>query len=310
MKSFCLIILILLLAGIFLAGCSKDSDQTVEALNTEALKLAMAGKVDQALEKAVAAVEKAETENGAEHTATAMSLETLGLVYQAKGYAEKAEANYLRALSIVKKTSGPDSEESAKILNNLAGLYYTKKQNAEAASFYKQALAIVEKKFPADDPRLAVLKKNIAVCEGKVNGEVSAQTGGNTAPARQSSAAMANPPVNMVQDLVPKEIKDSMMKQLADQNIFISDLEPRQPVVMDNKGVVFPYHGLKKGKDTETAQEVIVLFASVSNPEKPNAVVFQQCRLISHTSYQAALEKGGMAQLKKEIEEVFSQLYL
>jgi hypothetical protein len=79
---------------------------------------------------------------------------------------------------------------------------------------------------------------------------------------------------------------------------------------MDNKGVVFPYHGLKKGKDTEAVQEIIVLFASVSNPEKPNAVVFQQCRLISHTSYQAALEKGGMAQLKKEIEEVFSQLYL
>jgi tetratricopeptide (TPR) repeat protein len=225
------------------------------------------------------------------------------------GNADKAEAVYLRALSIIRKTSGPDSEEAAKIMNNLAGLYYAKKQNAKAASFYKQALAIVEKKFPADDPRLAVLRKNIGVCEGKGGNEAPPTVAGESIPGTDVTAP-AVPPVNMVQDLVPKEVKDSMMKQLADQNIFISDLEPRQPVMMENKGVVFPYHGLKKGKDTESAQEVIVLFASVLNQDKPNAVIFQQCRLISHTSYQAALEKGGMAQLKKEIQEVFSQLYL
>jgi tetratricopeptide (TPR) repeat protein len=310
MKTFGLIILILLLTGFFLAGCSKDSDQTVEKLNAEALKLVQAGQVGQALKMATLAVEKAEKENGAEHPAVAGSLETLGLVYQAMEDAEKAELTHLRALSIVKKSIGPDSEEAAKIMNNLAGLYYTKKQNAEAASFYKQAMAIVEKKFPADDPRLVVLKKNIAVCEGKETKVAEDPASEMSTSAEQAHAAMTNPPVNMVQDLVPKEIKDSMTKQLADQNIFISDLEPRQPVMIEGKGVVFPYHGLKKGKDSESAQEIIILFAAVSNPEKPNAVIFQQCRLISHTSYQAALEKGGTAQLKKEIEEVFSKLYL
>lgn len=309
MKTFGLIILLLVLTVFFLAGCSKDGEQTVEELNAEALKLVQAGQVAQAMEKASAALGKAEAENGAEHPMVAASLETQGLIYQAMGEMDKAESAHRRALSIVNKTSGPDSEEAAKIMNNLAGLYYTKKQNAEAASFYKQALAIVEKKFPADDPRLAVLKKNIAVCEGKVTETAVTSADSTAAAADQAPAAMANPPVNMVQDLVPKEVKDSMVKQLADQNIFISDLEPRQPVMMDDKGVVFPYRGLKKGKDTESAQEVIILFAAVSNPEKPNAVIFQQCRLISHTSYLAALEKGGMAQLKKEIQEVFSKLY-
>ncbi|MDO9262877.1 MAG: tetratricopeptide repeat protein [Desulfosalsimonadaceae bacterium] len=312
MKVFDYMMLALLLIGVCVAGCSKDSDQTVEVLNADALKLAMAGKVDQALEKATAAVEKAEKENGADHSNTAMSLETLGLVYQAKGDTEKAETAYLRALSIIKKTSGPDSEGAAKIMNNLAGLYYAKKQKAEAASFYKQALAIVEKKFPTDDPRLAVLRKNIGVCEGTLSGGTAAQpadTNGPAAAAQEQSSVKA-PPVNPVQDLVPQQIKDSMTSQLAQQNIFISDLEPRPPVPIDKKGIVFPYHALKKGKDKEATQEVVVLFAAVANPQKPNAVIFQQCRLISHTSYLSALEKGGMAQLKQEIQEVFKNLYL
>ncbi|MFZ2630256.1 MAG: tetratricopeptide repeat protein [Desulfosalsimonadaceae bacterium] len=317
MKAFVYMTLALLLIGGFIAGCSKDSDQTVDVLNADALKLAMAGKVDQALEKATAAVEKAEKEDGADHPNTAMSLETLGLVYQAKGDAEKAETAYLRALSIVKKTSGPDSEGAAKIMNNLAGLYYAKKQNAEAASFYKQALAIVEKKFPADDPRLAVLRKNIGVCEGMLNGGAAAQPagspvpgGGNTEAVSQAAVPVKAPPANPTQDLVPKQIKDSMTAQLAQQNIFISDLKPRPPVPIDKKGIVFPYHALKKEKGTEAVQEVVMLFAAVVNPQKPNAVIFQQCRLISHTSYLSALEKGGVAQLKQEIQEVFKNLYL
>ncbi|MDA8402786.1 MAG: tetratricopeptide repeat protein [Desulfobacteraceae bacterium] len=317
MKTFSCIILVLLLMVICLPGCSKDSDQTVDALNAKALKLVQAGQKDQALAKAQAALEKSEKENGADHPKTAVCLETLGLVYQAMGDAGKVESTYLRALSIVKKSAGPESEEAAKVMNNLASLYYTQKQYTLAASFFKQSLAIAEKKIPADDPRLAVLRKNIGVCEGKQNGDGAAQppekqasAGESAATGGQAPAAMKNPPVNMAQDLVPQQVKDSMLKQLSQQNIFISDLEPRPPVVIDKKGVVFPYHALKKGKDTESAQEIIILFAAVSNPEKPNAVVFQQCRLISQTSYQAALEKGGVGQLQQEIREVFKSLYL
>jgi len=317
MKALVCIISALLLIGVCCTGCSKDSDQTVEALNAEALQLAMDGKVDQALEKAAAALEKAEKENGADHILTAMSLETQGMVFQVKGDAEKAESNYLRALSIVKKTIGPDSGEAAKIMNNLAGVYYSKQKNDQAVSFYKQTLAIVEKKFAADDPRLAVLRKNISICEGPGNGAASARTAQKPVPGEDNFAAKSqtpspvqSPPISQAKDLVPQQIKDSMISQLARQNIFISDLAPLPSVNIDKKGMVFPYHGLKKGKYSDFAQEIVVLFAAVSNPEKPNTVVFQQCRLISHTSYLSALEKGGAGQLKQEIQEVFKDLYL
>lgn len=300
----------MLLVGIVVFACSKDTDKTVDALNAEALNLAQTGQVGQALKLANQAVEKAEAENGPEHPAVANGLETQGLIYQAMGEMDKAEAAHLRALGIVKKTIGPDSEEAAKIMNNLGGLYYTKKQNAEAASFYKQALAVVEKKFPAEDPRLAVLRKNISVCEGGESGGKGDTAAGEAAGKVASPPdAPEQPPAPAIQDLVPQQVKDSMTKQLADQNIFISNLTPRPPVMIEAKGMVFPYNALKKGKDGASAQEVVILFAAAANPEKPNTVIFQQCRLISKTSYLSALEKGGVAQLKKELKEVFPSLY-
>ena len=296
MKAFSYIMLALLFIGVCMTGCSNDSD--VKSLNAEALKLAMAGKVDEAMEKATAALEKAEKENGAFHLLTAMSLETLGTVYQAKGDADKAESSYLQALSIVQKTIGPDSGEAAKIMNNLAALYYSKKENDKAASFYKQTLAIVEKRFDADDPRLAVLRKNISICEGKGSGGEDAWAAQKPFSDKedfpegsQTLAPMFCPPGSESKDLVPQQIKDSMFSQLAQQNIFISDLDPLPQVDIDNKGIVFPYHAMKKGKDSDSAQEIVVLFASVYKPEKPDTVVFQQCRLISYTSYLASLEK-------------------
>ena len=317
MKIFVCMMMALLLAGVCFVGCSKDSDQTVETMNAEALKLAQAGQHAQALEKATAALAKSEKENGADHPATVTSLEILGLVYQAMGDAGKAESMFLRSLSVVNKAVGPDTEEAAKIMNNLAGLYYAQNQYDKAASFFKQSLAVGEKQFPADDPRLAIMRKNIDVCEGKQNGEGAAQPSENKATAGENSTAVsqaespvASPPVNLVQDFVPQQVKDSMISQLAEQNILISDLEPQPPVLIEGKGMVFPYHALKKGKDSEAVQEIMVLFAAIKNPEKPDALVFQQCRLISNASYLSALEKGGMAQLKQEIQEVFPGLYL
>jgi hypothetical protein len=161
------------------------------------------------------------------------------------------------------------------------------------------------------------MRKNIDVCEGLQNGETAAKSADKSGPvdeetaiAAQTESPVKTPPVNMVQDLVPQQIKDSMISQLTQQNILISDLEPRPPVPIDNKGIVFPYHALKKSKDSDSTQEIVVLFAAVANPEKPNAVIFQQCRLISHTSYLTALEKGGMVQLKTELQDVFPGLYL
>ena len=311
MKTLVYMMAALLLIGICITGCSKDSDQTVEALNGEALKLAQTGQYDQALEKATAALEQSEKENGVDHPDTIMSFEIMGLVHQTMGDSVGAESAFLRALSIVKKFYGPNSSEAAKIMNNLAGVYYAQQQYILASSFFKQSLNIVKKQLPADDPRLAMLRKNIDVCEGRQNGVLPQSSEGlPVAGEVVNDTSQTEASVNLVEDLVPQQIKDSMVSQLARQNIIISDLEPRQLVRIDNKGIVFPYYALKKRKNIDTAQEIVVLFAAVANPENPKAVIFQQSRLISHTSYLAALEKGGTAQLTKELKEVFPDLYL
>ena len=317
MKTFAYISLTILLIGFCIVGCSQDSGKSVDELNAEATRLLQSGQHDQAIEKAKAALEKSEKENGADNPAMAMSLEILGLAYQATGDAVKAESEFLRALSIVKKSAGPNSAEAAKIMNNLAGLYYAQNQYILAASFFKQSLAILEKMLPAGDPRLATLQKNIDVCESMQRGEEPGQSadqtdseGGGELAAFQPEASEKPSSAEKVQDLVPQQVKESMTSQLAKQNIFISDLEPLPPVLIENKGAVFPYNALKKGKDKDLAQKIVVLFAAIKNPENPNAMIFQQCRLISQTSYLAALEKGGVPQLKKELQEVFPGLYL
>jgi hypothetical protein len=67
---------------------------------------------------------------------------------------------------------------------------------------------------------------------------------------------------------------------------------------------------LKKQKDNDSAQKIVVLFAAIKNPENPKAMIFQQCRLISQTSYLSAMQNGGVVQLKQELQEVFPGLYL
>ena len=318
MKAFAYISLTVLLAGFFIVGCSQDSGKSVNELNAEATKLLQSGQHAQALEKATAALEKSEKENGADNPAMATSLEIMGLAYQAKGDGVKAESEFLRALSIVKTSYGPNSGQAAKIMNNLAGLYYAQDQYILAASFFKQSLAILQKMLPADDPRLATLQKNIDVCESMQRGEKPGQSadqttdsaGGGELAAFQPESSEEPSSVELVQDLVPQQVKESMTSQLAKQNIFISDLAPLPPVTIENKGMVFPYNALKKGKDNDSAQKIVILFAAIKNPDNPNAMIFQQCRLISQTSYLAALEKGGAVQLKQELQEVFPGLYL
>ena len=204
-------------------------------------------------------------------------------------------------------------------MNNLAGLYYAQNQYILAASFFKQSLAIVEKMLPADDPRLVTLQNNIDVCEKMQRGEKPGQSAeeGKSGPANiglanasQTDSPAKTPPVSLAQDLVPQQVKESMLSQLAKQNIFISDLEPLPPVLIESKGMVFPYNALKKNKDNDSAQKIVVLFAAIKNPENPKAVIFQQCRPISQTSYLSAMQKGGVVQLKKELKDVFPGLYL
>ena len=296
MKAFNITIGIVVLALVFVSGCSKDKAQTVEALNKEALNLLQLNQKDKALETAMNALKKAESEFGVDHETTGACLETLGVVYQSMGQPLKAESAYKRALAVINKVKGPDSMESAKILNNLGSLFYSQNQYAAAATIYKKSMAIVEKNVSSDDPILDTIRKNIQICEEYQNGQ---------APEASTEKSV---PVEM-KDLVPEKIKESMISQLARQNIVITDLEPRMPVRMDNQGIVFPYHALKKAKDNVSTQEIIILFASVANPDNQGAFIFKQCRLISYQSYTSTMEKGGTELLKKELKEVFPDLY-
>ena len=316
MKGFIYATLTLLLMGVCVVGCSKDSGQTVESLNNEAFGLVKSGQHRPALEKATAAFEKSEEENGHNHPNTIMSLEIMGVAYEAIGDSGSAEIAYLRALSVAKKFSGPASAEVAKLKNNLGGLYFAQNQYVLADSFFNQSLAILGSLNP-DDPRLEIIRKNIGFCEERQNGgeaDLAAGVPESVDEAAEASSqnlsAVKNPSVNLVQDLVPQEVKDAMISQFSGQNVVISDLDPRPPVLIERKGMVFPYHALKKAKNSDSFQEIVVLFAAIKNPEKPDALVFQQCRLITHSSYLEALEKGGTLQLKQELMEVFPALYL
>jgi len=99
------------------------------------------------------------------------------------------------------------------------------------------------------------MRKNIEVCEGFIKGgsatesteeEKSAPADIDSAGALQTDSPVQAPSVNLNQDMVPQQVKESMTSQLAKQNIFISDLEPLPPVLIENKGAVFPYNALKK----------------------------------------------------------------
>jgi tetratricopeptide (TPR) repeat protein len=212
---------------------------------------------------------------------------------------QNAESIDQRALTLIKHANGPDSPEAAKILNTLGGLYYSQNRYLDAAKTFRQSLSIAQNLFPDNDPRLNTLRKNIKTCEDLLNSDVPA-----SAQASAEKPALSGP----IQDLVPDQIKRSMISQLAQQKIFISDLSPRMPVSMDDKGMVFPYHGLKKDK-TGNSQEILLLFAAIRNPDKPAALIFQQCRLISYRSYINTMEQGGLAQFKKALMEVFADLY-
>jgi tetratricopeptide (TPR) repeat protein len=295
MNFLCRFIVAAVLMTGLCAGCSDDKKKSVQELNTKAMTLLQQNQVSKALKTITLAVERAEAEYGPDHLETAKSLETLALIHQAGREYEKAEDAAKRALAIITSASGEDSVDAAKAMNALAGLYYAQKKYPEAMDYFKQALAVVEKRVPADDPSLEILKTNIETCEAQQKGEPLPGLAEQSAPG--------------IPDLVPQPVKQAMLDQFAKQNIFIVNLQPQPPIQMGEKGMILPYHALKTDKDGASAQEVVVLFASISNPEKTGTYIFQQCRLISYRSYLETLSEGGIEKLKKELVEVFPALY-
>ena len=132
-------------------------------LLAEVEQLRQAGKYDQGLPLAQQAVKQSEKIFGAEHLLAASSLNTLALLYQAKGDLVQAEPLFKRALAIREKALGPDHPDVAQSLNNLAGVYKDKGDFVPAEPLYQRSLAIWERTLGPDHPDVSNSLNNLAV---------------------------------------------------------------------------------------------------------------------------------------------------
>ncbi len=98
-----------------------------------------------------------------QHPGTARSLNSLALLYKAKGDYAQAEPLLKRALAIAEKALGPEHPGTATSLNNLAELCREKGDYAQAEPLYRRALAIKEKVLGPEHPGTATGLHNLAV---------------------------------------------------------------------------------------------------------------------------------------------------
>ena len=99
---------------------------------------------------------------GPDHPTTALSLNSLALVYASQGAYAKAEPLYIRAMAINEKVLGPDHPDTARSINNLASLHSSQGAYAKAEPLYIRALAINEKVLGPNHSDTALSLNNLA----------------------------------------------------------------------------------------------------------------------------------------------------
>ena len=133
-----------------------------ERLTRGADKLREEGTYDAALPLAERALTLREKALGPDHPDVATSLNTLAVLYIAKGDYARAEPLALRGLAIREKALGPDHPAVAISLNDLAVLYWDKGDYARNEPLYQRSLAIWEKALGPDHPLVALSLNNLA----------------------------------------------------------------------------------------------------------------------------------------------------
>lgn len=98
-----------------------------------------------------------------EHPDVAVSLNSLGALYEKQGKYAEAEPMFLRALAIAEKVHGPGHPAVAVALSNLATLYGDQGKQAEVEALYQRALTICTQQLGPDDPVTALYLNNLAV---------------------------------------------------------------------------------------------------------------------------------------------------
>jgi CHAT domain-containing protein/Flp pilus assembly protein TadD len=111
-----------------------------------------AGEFQKALPYAKRLVTLSEKEFGADNPNTAVSLNSLGLVYRGLGRLKEAEATFREALAIVERARGPDHPDLIVSLNNIASTLIEGERFNDAEPLLRRAQAIGAAKLPDDNP--------------------------------------------------------------------------------------------------------------------------------------------------------------
>ncbi|MBI1785044.1 tetratricopeptide repeat protein [Candidatus Sumerlaeota bacterium] len=134
-----------------LAMADMDFDQ----LNEAALKAENDGRVREAEDLRIAAVNKAKTIDPLDFHYTD-ALRTLGFFYHIKmGDVQKAEDAFLRLLKAQEQIYGTEDSGVADTLIHLTSVYNASSKFENSLPLYQRAIAIREKIFGKDDPRVA-----------------------------------------------------------------------------------------------------------------------------------------------------------
>jgi tetratricopeptide (TPR) repeat protein len=104
-----------------------------------------------------------EQELGANHPATATSLNNLAGLYRSMGRYTEAEPLHVRSLAIREQELGANHPDTAASLNNLALLYESMGRYAAAEPLYVRSLAIYQEVYGENHPEIATNLSNLAL---------------------------------------------------------------------------------------------------------------------------------------------------
>ncbi|KAH7418662.1 hypothetical protein BKA64DRAFT_691181 [Cadophora sp. MPI-SDFR-AT-0126] len=108
------------------------------------------GKLAEAEEMYIRALEGCEKALGPDHTSTLDTVNNLGMLYKDQGKLAKAEKMYIRALQGREEALGPDHTSTLQTVNNLGILYKDQGKLVEAEQIYIRALQGKEKALGPD----------------------------------------------------------------------------------------------------------------------------------------------------------------
>jgi tetratricopeptide (TPR) repeat protein len=142
-------------------GSQEDLKEAL-ALNEQVGQLYRAGRFKQALPLAHKALQIRYKDLGPEHPEIAISLTTLGMLYQEMGSPDEALPLLERALQIRYKALGPSNLDTAASLNNLGELYRIMGAHEKALPLLERALRTRERVLGPEHPDTASSLNNLA----------------------------------------------------------------------------------------------------------------------------------------------------